>query len=96
MGILFVWDGRKAESNRRKHGLSFDEACGVFGDALSLTIGDPAHSLGEERFVTIGQTPQGALLVVVHADKGETVRIISARPATVKERKAYEQDPTQG
>lgn len=90
MGIIFVWDGKKAEGNRKKHGVSFDEACGVFGDAFSLTIEDPAHSLGEERFVTIGQTPQAALLVVVHADKGEIVRIISARPATAKERKAYE------
>lgn len=95
MGITFKWNAGKAESNRRKHGVSFDEASGVFGDAFTLTIDDPAHSLGEERFVTIGQTPQGALLVVVHADKGETVRIISARPATAKERKAYEQESTQ-
>ena len=96
MGIVFAWNDRKAEANRTKHGVGFDEAQTVFGDPLSLTIPDPAHSQGEERFATIGQSRDGELFVVIHADKGETIRIISARRATEKERKAYEQDPRQG
>jgi uncharacterized protein len=96
MGIVFAWDDRKAEANRKKHGVGFDEAQEIFGDSLSLTVADPAHSKGEERFVTVGQSRKGELFVVVHADKGETIRIISARRATAKERKDYEQDAGQG
>ena len=92
MGILFDWDSRKAKSNQSKHGVSFEEASTVFGDPLSLTIADPAHSrLAEERSVTIGSSYLGRLLVVVHRDDDENIRIISARRATRRERKDYEE-----
>lgn len=92
MGIVFDWDPRKAKSNHAKHGVSFEEASTVFGDPLSLTIVDPAHSRPtEERFVTIGNSYLGGLLVVTHRDEGENIRIISARKATRRERKDYEE-----
>ena len=92
MGIVFDWDLRKAKSNRAKHGVSFEEASTVFGDPLSLTIADPAQSRrAEERFVTIGSSYLGRLLVVVHRDEDENIRIISARKAARRERKDYEE-----
>lgn len=91
MGLAFEWDGTKAVRNRQKHGVSFEEAATVFGDPLSITIGDPMHSLaGEERFVTIGRSYGGRTLVVVHRDGQDTIRMISARAATRREKKAYE------
>ena len=92
MGIVFDWDSRKAKSNHAKHGVSFEEGSTVFGDPLSLTIADPAHSRpGQERFVTIGSSYLGRMLVVVHRDDDENIRIISARKATRRERKDYEE-----
>ena len=91
MPIHFEWDERKAKSNAKKHGLSFDEASTAFGDTLSLTIPDPAHSQSEERFVTIGLSHRNHLLVVVHTERGDNIRIISARAANRRERKTYEQ-----
>jgi hypothetical protein len=92
MGIVFDWDLRKAKSNQSKHGVSFEEASTVFGDSLSLTIADPSHSRpAEERFVTIGSSFLGELLVVVHRDQDESIRIISARKPTRRERKDYEE-----
>ncbi len=91
MGLTFEWDEAKAEENLAKHGVSFPEATTVFGDLLSATIPDPAHSVGEERFLTIGLSHQSRLLVVAHADRGDTIRIISARVATRAERKSYEE-----
>ena len=92
MGIVFEWDSRKAKSNYAKHGVSFVEASTVFGDPLSLTITDPSHSRpGEERLVTIGSSYLERLVVVVHCDEDENVRIISARKATRRERKDYEE-----
>lgn len=88
--MKFVWDSRKAESNRRKHGVTFDEATTVFGDPLTGTIPDPDHSQGESRFVTIGVSSQGRLLVICHADQDDTIRIFSARKTTAHERKDYE------
>jgi uncharacterized DUF497 family protein len=91
MGIGFEWDRRKASLNRRKHGVSFDDATTVFSDPLSATIPDPLHSgPGEERFVTMGLSARGNLLVVVHLNSGETIRIFSARRATRSERRKYE------
>jgi uncharacterized DUF497 family protein len=86
----FAWNRGKATANERKHGVSFAEAMTVFGDPLSLTGFDPTHSHAEERFVTMGTSAAGRLLVVVHADRDEEVRIISARVATRRERKDYE------
>lgn len=91
-GILFQWDFPKAEANKKKHGVAFDEASTVFADTLAATKNDPAHSIGEERFITMGISKKGRLLVVCHADRGRVIRIISARRATAKERKKYESD----
>jgi uncharacterized DUF497 family protein len=90
MPLTFEWDPRKARSNFAKHGVGFEEASTIFGDPLSLTIPDPEHSKTEERFVTIGSAFTGKLLVVVHTDRGDNIRIISARRASRRERKSYE------
>ena len=91
MGLYFEWDEEKGRRNLRKHGVSFEEAATVFGDSLSLTIEDPGHSMEEERFITIGLSLRHRILVVVHTDRGDSVRIISARVATRRERKGYEE-----
>ncbi len=89
--IQFVWDSEKAEKNEEKHAVCFEEAATVFGDPLSLTISDIAHSNNEERFVTIGRSSTENLLVVVHLDiDDDTIRLISARSATRKERREHE------
>jgi uncharacterized DUF497 family protein len=87
----FEWNSEKAESNYRKHGISFEAAATVFGDALSFTFPDPDHSIGESRYVIIGMSQYGELLVVAHTDRDKTIRIISARKATRSERRFYEQ-----
>ncbi len=93
MPINFEWDSDKAQTNLSKHGLSFEVASTVFADPLSLTIIDPLHSSGqEERFITIGTSYQGALIIVIHCDRGENIRIISARRATKRERRTYENE----
>jgi uncharacterized DUF497 family protein len=84
------WNPTKAVSNVDKHGVSFEEAAIVFLDPLSLTIADPDHSSGEERFITIGRSADGRLLVVSHTDRAEAIRLISARGATPRERRTYE------
>lgn len=89
--MLFEWHGKKAAANKKKHGVSFEEATTVFTDVLSLTIPDPLHSGEEERFVIIGRSSQQRILVVVHTDFGKHIRIISARLATAHERKRYEE-----
>jgi hypothetical protein len=91
MQLSFEWDDKKAKSNAKKHGVTFDEASTVFGDALSLTIPDPVHSEVEDRFVTMGSSFRGKLVVVVHTERGDNIRIISARRANRRERKAYEE-----
>jgi len=90
MALRFEWDRKKAESNLTKHGVSFEEAMTVFGDTLSLTIADELHSAREQRWVLVGFSNRGRLVVVVHVERGVGIRIISAREATAKERKAYE------
>jgi len=89
--MYFEWDNNKAASNFVKHGVSFEEAVTVFGDPLSDTLPDPDHSSGEHRFIIIGSSESGKILVVAHTDDEETVRIISAREATHGERKFYEE-----
>ncbi len=84
------WDEDKAASNERKHGVSFTEAQTVFGDPLSLTGYDPDHSEEEDRYITMGTSVENRLLVVSHTDRGDKIRIISAREATRKERRDYE------
>lgn len=91
MGAVdFEWDDAKAESNERKHGVSFAEAMTVFGDPLSLTGFDPGHSDDEDRYITMGTSAAGRLLIVSHTDRGDKVRLISAREATRRERRDYE------
>ena len=88
--IIFEWDPQKAKNNFEKHGIIFDEASTVFKDTLSLTTEDPLHSYDEERLVLIGMSHKNRLLVVVHTEREESIRIISARKAVKKERKYYE------
>jgi uncharacterized protein len=88
--MQFAWDPEKAARNLAKHGVSFAEASTAFGDPLSVTIADPLHSEEEDRFVLFGVSEWGRLLVVVHADRDGTTRIISARIATRHERQQYE------
>ena len=85
------WDTRKSTLNYLKHKVSFPEAATALRDPFSLTAPDPDHSLGEARFVTFGNSPDGRLLMVVHADRNGVIRIISARPATKAERRIYEE-----
>ncbi|MBI3472752.1 MAG: BrnT family toxin [Candidatus Solibacter usitatus] len=91
MGPVLRWHPEKARSNLRKHGVTFEEAASVFRDILSVTISDPLHSAGESRFLTIGRSDRDRTVVVVHSDVGETIRIISARHATRRERREYEE-----
>ena len=88
--MKFDWDLSKARENLLNHGISFEEATTLFGDPLAGTIPDPDHSEGEARFLTIGVTANGRLIVVSHTEEGDTIRIISAREATAHERKQYE------
>ena len=86
----FEWDGDKAAANERKHGVAFTEAMTVFADTLALTGYDPDHSDDEDRYLTMGQSADGRLLVVSHTDRDENIRIISARVASRAERRDYE------
>jgi uncharacterized DUF497 family protein len=83
---------RKARSNLAKHGVGFEEASTILADPLSLTIPDPEHSLAEERYITMGRAFNDKLLIVVHTDRGDNIRIISARRASRRERKFYEEN----
>jgi uncharacterized protein len=89
--MKFEWDPVKAAANKAKHEVTFGEASTVFGDVLSASGRDLEHSVGENRWVTFGLSSQARVLVVVHTDRGSVVRIISARLATRKERKIYEE-----
>ena len=86
------WDRRKAAANLNKHGVSFEEASTVFADVLSSLIADPLHSENEARFILLGMSISQRLLVVVHTEQEDAIRIISARRATPYERKQYEQE----
>lgn len=87
----FEWDPRKATRNLRRHQVSFNEAATVFADFLGTTASDPDHSVEEHRYITIGLSRRGRLLMVAHAERRERIRIISARRLTARERKAYEE-----
>lgn len=86
----FEWDNQKAEANFRKHKVSFEEAKSIFDDPLALSVSDDSHSFDEQRFITIGESKVGRLLLVCHTIGEENVRIISARTPTSGERKDYE------
>jgi uncharacterized protein len=85
------WDPRKAKSNLEKHGVSFEEAATALSDPMAATGADPDHSMTEQRYVTFGVSEKGRLVVVSHTEKGETIRIISARKASKGEREVYEE-----
>jgi uncharacterized DUF497 family protein len=88
--VEFTWDPDKAEQNLTKHQVDFVEASTIFGDALEVTIPDPEHSEGEFRFLSLGQSASGRLLVVAYTERDGAIRIIHARVAEPKERRAYE------
>ncbi|HZP23891.1 MAG TPA: BrnT family toxin [Terriglobales bacterium] len=90
--MRFEWDSAKAARNLRKHRISFQEAVSVFYDPFASTGADPDHSEEGQRFVTFGMSSAGHLLVVAHTERGEAIRIISARHATARERHIYEED----
>ena len=89
MALRFEWDTSKAKANIRKHEVSFEEAASVFLDPFSVTMADPEHSLDEDRYVDIGYSDRGRLLVVVYTDRGTAIRVISCRKAIPKEREYY-------
>ena len=89
--LRFEWDPRKAARNLAKHGVPFEEAATAFGDPLGRITSDPRHSVDEERFVLLGLSRQQRLLAVMFAERGEAIRIISARRAIPRERRDYEQ-----
>lgn len=91
--MQFEWDAEKSRRNQHKHGVSFTEAATVFADPLAVTYADPANSIVEERYLTFGWSVAGTALVVVHTGRGDTIRIISARRMTLRERSDYEQQP---
>ncbi len=91
MSLQFEWDSQKASANLRKHGVSFEEAIAVFGDALARIHDDPAHSADEQREIIIGHSHKNRLLLVCYTERAQAVRIISAREATRKERRDYEE-----
>ncbi|MGD9629341.1 MAG: BrnT family toxin [Pyrinomonadaceae bacterium] len=92
MNSEFEWDREKADANLDKHGVTFEEAASVFFDPLSITIDDPKHSVGERRYVIVGHSILQRILVVVHTDRGDMIRIISARTATPAEKRNYERE----
>lgn len=89
--MFFEWDPAKEARNRRKHGVSFAEAATVFDDPLSKTFPDLDHSEQEERYLTLGVSESGRILVIAHLEEGDTIRIINARQATRRERRFYEE-----
>jgi len=91
MPYLFEWDYDKAEANEREHGVTFDEATEAFGDPLSLEMPDPDHSSEEERYLVLGLSRRGRLLVVSYAERGRRTRLISARLASRSERRRHEE-----
>ena len=91
MAFEFEWDPAKGAANRRKHRVGFEEAASAFADPLSITIPDPDHSAREARYLLLGASRRGRVLVVAHTERGRRVRLISARPATRRERRDYEE-----
>jgi uncharacterized DUF497 family protein len=89
--IKFEWDASKSRLNEDKHGVALDEARTVCGDPFAVTFDDVEHSIQESRYLTFGLSAVSRALVVAHTDRGDTIRIISARPMTPRERREYEQ-----
>lgn len=89
--MIYGWDPAKAKDNLREHGVSFEEAATVFLDPLALTFPDPLHSGGEEREITVGHCARHQIVFVSHCQRDDRMRIISARKATRRERRQYEE-----
>ena len=89
--LAFEWDPRKAALNLAKHAVSFDEAATAFGDLLAQIIDDPDHSVGEQRSILLGQSDRRRLLVVMFTERRESIRLISARRVTPRERRWHEE-----
>jgi uncharacterized DUF497 family protein len=89
--VIVEWDDKKASANAQKHGVTFEEAATVLEHTLSITFRDPDHSIEEHRYLTIGLSSNGRILMVAHTDRADAVRLISARPATRSERRFYEE-----
>ena len=89
--LTFEWDPGKAKANRAKHGVSFEEAVTVFGEPLGRITDDPRHSDTEERYVLLGQSARRRLLAVMFTERGQAIRLFSARSATRRERREYEE-----
>lgn len=87
----FEWDEKKAKENIRNHKISFEEAATIFEDPFSITIPNPDHSIGEDRYIDVGCSSQGRLLIVVYTERGPNIRIISGRKAEPNERRKYEE-----
>ena len=92
MAYSFAWDPKKAASNLKDHGVSFDEATTVFGDMLAMNMLDPDHSEGEQRLLVLGMSRASRLVLVSYAERPPRTRLISARLATGRERRKYEND----
>ena len=88
----FEWDEKKAKQNLKKHKVSFEEASTIFNDPFSITIPDPDHSIQEERYIDIGISEKGRILIVCYTERGTNIRIISCRKATPMERREYEEN----
>jgi uncharacterized DUF497 family protein len=91
MSLEFEWDSRKASENRRKHGVTFEESATVFGDPLAVVFKDEDHSIGERREIMIGHSDEHRLLLVSFTERGDKIRIISARNVTKRERRDHEE-----
>jgi len=91
MAFAFEWDPQKAAANERKHRVTFDEAVTAFGDPFGTVVDDPRHSVGEARLVLLGYSQANRLLAVMFTERGDRIRLISARTATRRERKDYEE-----
>ena len=89
--MQFEWSENKAASNLSKHGVSFEEAKTVFDDPLYVDFYDPDHSEDEERYLIVGESSRGRLLIVSYIERGDSIRLLSARELTRTEREAYEE-----
>ena len=89
--MQFEWDPEEDRRNKAKHGVSFAEANTIFGDPLAWTVRDPDHSTGDRRYLTTGYSENGRLIIVAHTERGDRIRIISAREVTAAERSVYEE-----
>ena len=92
MALTFEWDEEKCEEDMRKHGVSFDEAKTIFNDPLAMTVSDPEHSSQEDRYIDMGRSSRGRILMVWYTERGRNIRIIGSRKASRSQRRQYEEE----